>query len=65
MWDTQFNKRAVFWLAAQTAVKAGRVDASLKKISIELLLHLTEELLPRQIFLQRKPGNKYYFLMLD
>ena len=31
--DTQFNKRAVFWLAAQTAAKAGRVDASLKKIS--------------------------------
>ena len=31
--DTQFNKRAVFWLAAQTAVKAGRVDASLTKIS--------------------------------
>mgnify|MGYP001356485371 FL=1 len=31
--DSQFNKRAVFWLAAQTAVKAGRVDASLKKIS--------------------------------
>ena len=29
----RFNKRAVFWLAAQTAVKAGRVDASLKKIS--------------------------------
>ena len=28
-----FNKRAVFWLAAQTAVKAGRVDASLKKVS--------------------------------
>ena len=27
------SKRAVFWLAAQTAVKAGRVDASLKKIS--------------------------------
>ena len=31
--DTQFNKRAVFWLAAQTAQKAGRVDASLKKLS--------------------------------
>ncbi len=31
--DTQFNKRAVFWLAAQTAIKAGRVDASLKKLS--------------------------------
>ena len=31
--NTQFNKRAVFWLAAQTALKAGRVDASLKKVS--------------------------------
>ena len=31
--DTQFNKRAVFWLAAQTAQKAGRVDASLKRLS--------------------------------
>ncbi len=31
--DTQFNKRAVFWLAAQTARKAGRVDASLKKLT--------------------------------
>ena len=31
--DSQFNKRAVFWLAAQTARKAGRVDASLKKLS--------------------------------
>ena len=31
--NTQFNKRAVFWLAAQTAQKAGRVDASLKRIS--------------------------------
>ena len=31
--DSQFNKRAVFWLAAQTARKAGRVDASLKKIT--------------------------------
>lgn len=31
--DTQFNKRAVFWLAAQTAQKAGRVDASLKNLT--------------------------------
>ncbi len=29
--DSQFNKRAVYWLAAQTALKASRVDASLKK----------------------------------
>jgi tetratricopeptide (TPR) repeat protein len=31
--ETQFNKRAVFWLAAQTAQRAGRVDASLKSIA--------------------------------
>ena len=30
---TQFNKRAVYWLAAQTAQKAGRVDASIRKIA--------------------------------
>jgi tetratricopeptide (TPR) repeat protein len=29
--DTNFNKRAVYWLAAQEARKAGRVDANLKK----------------------------------
>ena len=31
--DTQFKKQAVYWLAAQTAQKAGRVDASLRKLS--------------------------------
>lgn len=31
--DTQFNKRAVYWLAANVARKAGQVDASLKKIT--------------------------------
>ena len=31
--DSQFNKRAVYWLAAQTARKAGQVDASLKSIA--------------------------------
>jgi tetratricopeptide (TPR) repeat protein len=31
--DSQFNKRAVYWLAASTARKAGQVDASLKKIA--------------------------------
>ena len=29
--ENQFNKRAVYWLAAKTAIKAGRVDASLKR----------------------------------
>jgi len=28
--DSNFNKRAVFWYAAQEALKAGRVDASMK-----------------------------------
>jgi tetratricopeptide (TPR) repeat protein len=31
--DTQFNKRAVYWLAASTARKAAKVDASLKKLA--------------------------------
>ena len=31
--DTSFNKRAVFWLAAAEARKAGRVDSRLKKAS--------------------------------
>ena len=31
--ENQFNKRAVYWLAAQTAQKALRVDASLKKVA--------------------------------
>ncbi len=29
--NTQFEKRAVYWLAAKTARRAARVDASLKK----------------------------------
>ena len=31
--DTQFNKRAVYWLAAEMARKAARVDPSLKNIA--------------------------------
>jgi tetratricopeptide (TPR) repeat protein len=31
--DTQFNKRAVYWLAADLARKAGNVDNSLSKIA--------------------------------
>ena len=33
--DTQFNKRAVYWLAAQMAYKAAEVDASIKKIAVK------------------------------
>ena len=31
--DSQFNKRAVYWLAADMARKAGQVDASLKSVA--------------------------------
>ena len=31
--DSQFNKRAVYWLAADMALKAARVDNSLSKIA--------------------------------
>ncbi len=33
--DTQFNKRAVYWLAANTAKKAASVDASIKKAALK------------------------------
>jgi tetratricopeptide (TPR) repeat protein len=33
--DTNFNKRAVFWLAAEEAEKAGRVDGRLKKAAAQ------------------------------
>ena len=33
--ETQFNKRAVYWLAAQMAYKAGEVDASIKKLALK------------------------------
>lgn len=33
--DTNFNKRATFWLAAEEARKAGRVDATLKGASAQ------------------------------
>lgn len=33
--ETQFNKRAVYWLAAQMAFKAAEIDASIKKIALK------------------------------
>ena len=33
--DTQFNKRAVYWLAANMAYKAAEVDNSIKKLAIK------------------------------
>jgi tetratricopeptide (TPR) repeat protein len=32
---TQFNKRAVYWLAAQMAYKSGEVDGSIKKMALK------------------------------
>lgn len=33
--ETQFNKRAVYWLAAKMAYKAAEVDASIKKLALK------------------------------
>ena len=33
--NNQFEKRAVYWLAANTARKAAKVDASIKKVAIK------------------------------
>lgn len=33
--ETQFDKRAVYWLAAQMAFKAGEVDTSIKKLALK------------------------------
>ena len=33
--DSQFDKRAVYWLAANTAKKAANVDASIKKAALK------------------------------
>ena len=33
--NSQFDKRAVYWLAANTAKKAARVDASIKKAALK------------------------------
>ncbi len=33
--NTQFEKRSVYWLAAQTARKASKVDASVKRLAIK------------------------------
>ena len=33
--QSQFDKRAVYWLAANTAIKASRVDASIKKAALK------------------------------
>ena len=35
--DTNFNKRAVYWLAAKEATKASRVDPTLKAITAQTL----------------------------
>ena len=36
--NTQFDKRAVYWLAANTAKKAAKVDASIKKAALKTAL---------------------------
>ena len=59
--DTQFNKRAVFWLAAQTAVKAGRLMHLLKRFLTELLLFLLRAPSKTDIFTEGNQGTNITF----
>ena len=52
--DTQFNKRAVYWLAADFARKAGNVDNSLKKVANKQRKATPEEPLVKRIFLPKE-----------
>ena len=52
--DSQFNKRAVYWLAADFARKAGKVNSSLKKVANKTAESYTVEHLVKQIFLQKE-----------
>ncbi|MFD0964343.1 tetratricopeptide repeat protein [Pseudofulvibacter geojedonensis] len=62
--STTFEKRAVYWLAANTADKAGRVDASLKSYASKLAANYRAKAPSKQdIFTNSKykPGDKVTF----
>ena len=58
--DTQFNKRAVYWLAANMAY-AGEVDASIKKAALKQQEAMREELHLKLIYLLKEIGAKIKF----
>lgn len=51
---SQFDKRAVYWLAEKEARKAARIDVSIRKMHYKLLKVTEEELLQKQIFYRRQ-----------
>ncbi|MFQ3341735.1 MAG: tetratricopeptide (TPR) repeat protein [Flavobacteriaceae bacterium] len=60
--DSQFNKRAVYWLAADIARKAGQVDASLKKVSIKTVeSYIGRAPSKTDIFTEGNQGTKVVF----
>ena len=60
--NTQFEKRAVYWLAANTARKAANVDASIKKNALKTAVSY-EGRAPSKtdIFTERKEGSSVTF----
>ena len=60
--DNQFNKRAIYWLAADTARKAGRVDASIRKSANKTALsYMGRAPSKTDIFSQANEGTKITF----
>ena len=57
--SSQFNKRAVYWLAADVANKAGRVDGSLKKAAARTAANYSAKAPSREmIFSEGMAGKK-------
>ena len=57
--DSNFNKRAVFWLAADEAEKAGRVDPTLKSVAAQTAASYRGNAPQKQeIFQSGKSGEK-------
>lgn len=60
--DSTFNKRAIYWLAADTARKAGRVDASIRKSANKTALsYMGRAPSKTDIFSQANEGTKITF----
>ena len=60
--DNQFNKRAIYWLAADIAKKAGRVDASIRKSANKTALsYMGRAPSKTDIFSQANQGAKITF----
>ena len=64
--DSQFDKRAVYWLAANTARKAASVDGSIKKAALKTA-ESYEGRAPSKtdIFTDGREGTSVTFLLLD